>query len=214
MCSSEDVNHNLKITKRLIIKAVKQKSDFILTPENSSLFSLKKENLLKMTTTMKNDFYLQEIKKLAKKYRKWILLGSIIVKEKNKLKNRSVLISPKAKVVAYYDKINMYDAVLSTKKKYFESKTFSPGKILKTINLPWGKLGLTICYDLDSLICLEILLKKDLFLFLFLLHLLKQREKNTGIHYLKLELLKIFLIFLPPHNQAYIGMEEKHLDIH
>jgi predicted amidohydrolase len=115
MCSSEDVNHNLKITKRLIIKAVKQKSDFILTPENSSLFSLKKENLLKMTTTMKNDFYLQEIKKLAKKYRKWILLGSIIVKEKNKLKNRSVLISPKAKVVAYYDKINMYDAVLSTK---------------------------------------------------------------------------------------------------
>ena len=148
MCSSEDVNHNLKITKRLIIKAVKQKSDFILTPENSSLFSLKKENLLKMTTTMRNDFYLQEIKKLAKKYRKWILLGSIIVKEKNKLKNRSVLISPKAKVVAYYDKINMYDAVLSTKEKYFESKTFSPGKILKTTNLPWGKLGLTICYDL------------------------------------------------------------------
>ena len=97
---------------------------------------------------MKNDFYLKEIKKLAKQYKKWILLGSIIVKEKNKLKNRSVLINPKAKVVAYYDKINMYDAILSKKEKYFESNTFSPGKNLKTSNLPWGKLGFTICYDL------------------------------------------------------------------
>lgn len=148
MCSSEKVKYNIKVTKRLIAKAVKQKTDFILTPENSSLFSLKKESLLKITTSMKNDFYLREIKKLAKKYKKWILLGSIIVKEKNKLKNRSVLINSKGKVVAYYDKINMYDAVLSKKEKYFESKTFSPGKNLKTSNLPWGKLGFTICYDL------------------------------------------------------------------
>jgi predicted amidohydrolase len=42
----------------------------------------------------------------------------------------------------------MYDAVLSTKEKYFESKTFTPGKKIKTTNLPWGKLGLSICYDL------------------------------------------------------------------
>tara|TARA_B110000971_G_scaffold218088_1_gene256202 strand:- start:2459 stop:2911 length:453 start_codon:yes stop_codon:yes gene_type:complete len=42
----------------------------------------------------------------------------------------------------------MYDAVLSQKEKYFESKTFTPGKLIKTINLPWGKLGFSICYDL------------------------------------------------------------------
>ena len=42
----------------------------------------------------------------------------------------------------------MYNVKLSKKEKYFESKTFVPGKKIKTINLPWGKLGLSICYDL------------------------------------------------------------------
>ena len=48
---------------------------------------------------------------------------------------------------AYYDKIHMYDAVLSAKEKYFESKIFTAGKSIRTVNLPWGKLGLSICYD-------------------------------------------------------------------
>ena len=42
----------------------------------------------------------------------------------------------------------MYDAVLSKKERYFESKTFSSGTSLKIANLPWGKLGLSICYDI------------------------------------------------------------------
>jgi predicted amidohydrolase len=42
----------------------------------------------------------------------------------------------------------MYDVVLSKREKYFESKTFSAGKKIKSLNLPWGKLGLSICYDL------------------------------------------------------------------
>jgi deaminated glutathione amidase len=42
----------------------------------------------------------------------------------------------------------MYDVVLSKKEKYFESKTFSAGNKIKSFNLPWGKLGLSICYDL------------------------------------------------------------------
>ena len=97
---------------------------------------------------MQKDFYLMEIRKIAKQYKKWILIGSAIIKEKNKIKNRSILIDPKGKIKIYYDKIHMYDAILSKKEKYFESKTFSPGKLIKTINLPWGKLGLSICYDI------------------------------------------------------------------
>jgi len=42
----------------------------------------------------------------------------------------------------------MYDVTLSKKEKYFESKTFTAGKIIKLAKLPWGKLGLSICYDL------------------------------------------------------------------
>ena len=147
--SENNIIRNLKKTEKLIIKAVKQKTDFILTPEVSSIFSLNKKQLLKICKSMKDDIYLNGIKKLARKYKKWILIGSLIIKvSKNKLVNRSVLVDKNGRIRTYYDKIHMYDVVLSKKEKYFESKTFSAGKKIKSFNLPWGKLGLSICYDL------------------------------------------------------------------
>jgi predicted amidohydrolase len=98
---------------------------------------------------MKEDIYLNGIKALAKKNKKWILIGSLIIKlSKNKLTNRSVLIDKQGKIRSYYDKIHMYDVILSKKEKYFESKTFEAGKKIKSFKLPWGKIGFSICYDL------------------------------------------------------------------
>lgn len=147
ICSGNDILKNLSISKKLILKSIKQKSDFIITPETSSLFGLNKKQLLKSATSMNKDIYLKEIREIAKKYKKWILT-CIIIKEKNKIKNRSILINSKGFIETYYDKIHMFDTLLSKKEKYLESKTFTSGKSLKTANLPWGRLGLTICYDL------------------------------------------------------------------
>jgi predicted amidohydrolase len=147
--SNNNIHYNLNRTEKLIVKAIKQKTDFILTPEVSSVFSLNKKQLLSICKPMNEDIYLNGIKKLAKKYKKWILVGSLIIKtSKTKLVNRSVLVDQKGKIKTYYDKIHMYDVVLSKKEKYFESKTFTAGKKIKSTNLPWGRLGLSICYDL------------------------------------------------------------------
>ena len=147
--SNSNINYNLNKTTKLIKKAVKQKTDLIITPEVSSQFSLNKKELLKICTSMNKDIYLKGIKKLAKKYKKWILVGSLIIKiSNNKLVNRSVLINKKGKVSTYYDKIHMYDVILSKKEKYFESKIFYPGNKIKSYKLPWGRIGLSICYDL------------------------------------------------------------------
>ena len=149
LCSSDNVEYNLIKTKKLILKAVKQRTNFILTPEVSSKISLNKKKLLKTATSMDKDLYLHEIKGLAKRYKKWILIGSLILKiGKNKLVNRSILISPKGRIKCYYDKIHMYDAKLSKNEKYFESKLFKSGNKIKLAKLPWGKIGLSICYDL------------------------------------------------------------------
>ena len=148
LCSTDCDQNNLKRTTALIKKAVKQKTNFIITPEVSSKFSLNKKKLLSVAKSMRQDRYLKGIKFLAKKYKKWILVGSLIIKIKNKLVNRSVLINPRGKIKTYYDKIHMYDAKLSKNEKYRESKTFKAGKKIKIVNLPWGKLGLSICYDL------------------------------------------------------------------
>ena len=144
--SGKDIKKNLLISKKLILKAIKQKSDFIITPETSSLFGLNKKQLLKKVTIMKEDIYLKGLQELANQYKKWILT-CVLIKEKNKIKNRSVLINPKGLIVKYYDKIHMFDVMLSKKEKYFESNTFSSGRSLRTTNLPWGKLGFSICYD-------------------------------------------------------------------
>ena len=147
--SNNSINDNLIKTEKLIKQAIIQKTDFILTPEASSLFSLDKNQLLKKSTSMDKDLYLKKIISLAKFYKKWILVGSLIVKiNKKKLVNRSVLINPKGLITSYYDKIHMYDAKLSKKESYFESKIFYPGKTIKIAKLPWGKLGMSICFDL------------------------------------------------------------------
>ena len=82
LCSSDCIKNNLERTEKLIKKAVNQKANLIITPEVSSKFSLNKKKLLEVATTMKNDSYLLGIKKLAKKYKKWILIGSLIIKDK------------------------------------------------------------------------------------------------------------------------------------
>tara|TARA_Y100000817_G_scaffold309304_1_gene298242 strand:- start:246 stop:1016 length:771 start_codon:yes stop_codon:yes gene_type:complete len=148
MCSSDCIENNLKRSEKLIKKAINQKANLIITPEVSSKFSLDKKKLFKIATNMDKDSYLLGIRKLAKKYKKWILIGSLIIKIKKKLLNRSVLIDDKGKIKTFYDKIHMYDAKLSKSEKYFESKTFKAGKNIKVVKLPWGKLGLSICYDL------------------------------------------------------------------
>ena len=147
--SNSSIQSNFIKTERLIKKAVGQKADFILTPEASSLFTLNKKKLLKQCTSMNKDEYLRGIKRLAKKYKKWILIGSLVIKTgKKKLVNRSVLINSKGKIHSYYDKIHMYDVILSKKERYFESRTFVAGKKYKISKLPWGKLGMSVCYDL------------------------------------------------------------------
>ena len=147
--SNNSIQSNFIKTEKLINKAIAQKTDFILTPEVSSLFTLDKKELLKQCTSMNKDEYLRGIKRLAKKYKKWILIGSLVIKTgKKKLVNRSVLINPKGKIHSYYDKIHMYDVILSKKERYFESRTFEAGKKYKISKLPWGKLGMSVCYDL------------------------------------------------------------------
>ena len=70
ICSGRDIKKNLESSKKLILVAIKEKSDFIITPENSSLFGLKKKELMNNATSMEKDFYLIEIRKIAKQYNK------------------------------------------------------------------------------------------------------------------------------------------------
>ena len=93
-------------------------------------------------------FLLKSLKKFVKKNNKWILLGSLLIKKsKNSIVNRSILINSSGEIEKFYDKIHMFDVVLSKKEKYKESNLTKAGKNIVIAKLPWGKLGMSICYD-------------------------------------------------------------------
>ena len=148
LSSGENYNKNFKQIILYINQAIKNKSDLIITPETSSIMTSNKKILFNNTYPMDKDPLIKKIKKISKKNKQWILIGSLPIKDKNKYRNRSIMIGPKGNIVAYYDKIKMFDVKLQNKEKHQESKTYKPGKKLVTVNLPWGKLGLTICFDL------------------------------------------------------------------
>jgi deaminated glutathione amidase len=143
-------NYKLNIFKliRFINLAIKNESDLIITPEASSILSADKKKIIANSYSMDKDPLIKEIKTICKNHKKWILIGSLFIKERKKIKNRSIMINSKGRIEGYYDKINMFDVKLSKKEIHKESDFFTAGKKLKSINLPWGKLGLTICYDL------------------------------------------------------------------
>ncbi|MEL0177264.1 MAG: nitrilase-related carbon-nitrogen hydrolase [Pelagibacteraceae bacterium] len=89
-----------------------------------------------------------EILKFIKSKKIWFLIGATPVKIKDKIFNRSILINPKGEIVSFYDKIHMFDVNLPNGETYQESKKFVAGSELIVTKIPWGNLGLSICYDL------------------------------------------------------------------
>jgi len=148
LSSGENYNKNFKQVIFYINQAIKKKANLIITPETTSIITSDKKILYKNSYSMSKDPLVKEIKKISKKNKKWILVGSIAIKDKDKFRNRSIMIGPKGNIVTYYDKIKMFDVKLPNKEQHKESKTYKPGKKLVTVNLPWGRLGLTICFDL------------------------------------------------------------------
>jgi predicted amidohydrolase len=148
LTSGENYNKNISQCLKYINAAIKNESDLIITPETTSFVSNDKKKLFENSYTMQNDPLIKKIKLISKKYKKWILIGSLPIKDKKKLRNRSLLFDPSGKLVKYYDKINMFDVKISKKEQHNESKVFIAGKKLVTAKLPWGNLGFTICFDL------------------------------------------------------------------
>ena len=144
-----DVAVNIADVSRLVSDAAVQGADFVMTPEMTSLLETKSERLFANTVEEKDDAALAALRALAALKKIWLLIGSLPVKmSPQKLANRSFLIAPDGGIAARYDKIHMFDVDLAGGESYRESKNFEPGRVAVVAELPWGRLGMTVCYDL------------------------------------------------------------------
>jgi predicted amidohydrolase len=92
---------------------------------------------------------LRQLKALAKELGIWLHVGSLAIKlPSGKIANRSYLIGPDGETVASYDKLHLFDVDLAGGESYRESRNYDAGAKAVLADLPWGRIGLSICYDL------------------------------------------------------------------
>ena len=145
----EDVDENVRSALALIGEAHKAGARFIATPENTNLMAADGGAKLAKTFREKDDRALPQFCALAEELGIWLLVGSLGIKvSEDKTANRSYLIGPNGRISARYDKIHLFDVNLPSGETYRESHTVAPGGQAVVANLPWGRLGLSVCYDL------------------------------------------------------------------
>ena len=146
--SSSNAQKNIEMLEKMFLSNKITKADLICLPECAAIFTDDRKKLNDYLIKWEKKF-LELINSFARKMQSYVLVGSIPhVKRNSKLLNRSVVIGPDGLIIKFYDKINLFDVSLDKKEEYFESKNYDPGKKLSMATLPWGNLGMTICYDL------------------------------------------------------------------
>jgi predicted amidohydrolase len=100
--------------------------------------------------TEAEDLYLQACKEIAKTRQCWIHIGSLVIADKtsSKAANRAFILSPQGEITARYDKCHLFDVDLPDGTRYRESDNFIAGTSPTIAETPWGKLGLSICFDM------------------------------------------------------------------
>jgi predicted amidohydrolase len=147
--AARDIAPNIAAASTLIRAAKAQGAQFILTPENTGMIEPKRPQMLEKAKPEAEHPAVAAFSGLAAELGVWLLIGSLQIKlDAATCANRSFLFDDRGRVVARYDKIHMFDVDLKAGESYRESKTFRPGERAVVADTPWGKVGLTVCYDL------------------------------------------------------------------
>jgi deaminated glutathione amidase len=140
---------NIDATARLIGEAKSAGADYVQTPEMTNILAAKREQLFATIVEEDADTSLAMLRELARKLGIYVHVGSLAIKASpDRAANRGFLINPKGEIAARYDKIHMFDVDLAGGESYRESRTYRAGEQAVLADLPWGRLGVTICYDL------------------------------------------------------------------
>lgn len=149
--SSDDPVENAVMLRPMVRQAAAEGAGLVLTPEVSNCLSASRTRQTEVLTDEADDPVLAMVREEAARTGVWIALGSIAVRTDDpdgRFANRSILVAPAGEIAARYDKAHMFDVTLSETESYRESAGYRPGDRAVLVDTPFGKVGLTICYDL------------------------------------------------------------------
>ncbi len=142
----------LEHVEPLIREAATGGAKFILTPEGTNVLEQRRDLRASVLSEEDADVAVLGLCRLAAELGVWLLVGSAIVRSgrinDDRAANRSLLVDPTGAITARYDKLHVFDVDLPNGETYRESATVRPGDGAVVADTPWGRLGLTICYDI------------------------------------------------------------------
>ena len=149
MASGPQVGANLSEAERLIEIAANQGAKLVVLPEYFAIMGLKDTDKIKVREEEGKGQIQDFLSKTAKKHKIWLIGGSVplATSSAGKVRNSCLVYDDKGKQVARYDKIHLFGLDLGNE-HYHEEKTIEPGNAIKVVDTPFGKIGLSICYDL------------------------------------------------------------------
>jgi predicted amidohydrolase len=147
--ATNDMEANIQAAAALACDARAAGARLILMPENVSMMEWGSKNIIAKAQPEAEHKALTALREVARELGVWLHCGSLaVLLENGRVANRTLVLDPRGDIVGRYDKIHMFDVDLGGGEAYRESATFEPGAQAVTVGLPWGKLGLSICYDL------------------------------------------------------------------
>jgi len=148
MRSGRDPLANRDVAVALVRQAADAGAHYVQTPEMTSLVERDKARLFANVTVPDEDQTLAALRDVARERGIVMQIGSLAVRNGDKIANRAFLIDADGAITASYDKVHLYDVDLPNGERWRESSTYTGGACAVVADTPWAPIGIAICYDI------------------------------------------------------------------
>lgn len=152
LISNDDLESNLASIEQLLAQAHAQDVQLAILPENFAFMGPHESDKLRVAEAYGEGYVQNKLSAWARQYSIWIIAGTFPIKshDPSRVYASSLVYSPQGECVARYDKIHLFDVAIPGEKQlsYVESDSVMPGEQPCCVELPFAKVGLSVCYDL------------------------------------------------------------------
>ncbi|MEX3637225.1 carbon-nitrogen hydrolase family protein [Paraburkholderia sp. BR14320] len=149
MVSTPDRDRNLADAERLIAEAAADGAQLVLLPEYFCFMGFKDTDKLAVREPHRDGPIQRFLADAARRHQLWVIGGTLPLNapEASRVLNTTLVFDPLGNEAARYDKIHLFNFEKGDE-SFDEARTIRPGRSVQSFEAPFGRVGLSVCYDL------------------------------------------------------------------
>lgn len=149
MVTTPDRERNLAEAERLIAEAAADGAQLVLLPEYFCFMGFKDTDKLSIREAYRDGPIQRFLADAARRHGVWVIGGTLplTAPEPERVLNTTLVFDPQGNEAARYDKIHLFSFEKGAE-SFNEARTIRPGDSVTTFEAPFGRVGLSVCYDL------------------------------------------------------------------